>query len=107
VENGTVRRVPVLLAGPAGNDLLIAGGLTSGQTIVTAGVNQLKPGQKVKILDDGIVGPSATSTMARDDLPAVAATGTAPISTGASGAAPVVAFGGASHAASGASGAAK
>jgi RND family efflux transporter MFP subunit len=66
VENGIVKQVQVHLAGPAGNDLLVAGGLSPGQTIVTAGVNQLKPGQKVKILDDGIAAPSASQTMARD-----------------------------------------
>lgn len=52
VENGAVKQVPVQLAGPAGNDILIAGGLCPGQTIVTAGVSLLKPGQKVKILGD-------------------------------------------------------
>ncbi|RJG04245.1 efflux RND transporter periplasmic adaptor subunit [Noviherbaspirillum sedimenti] len=50
VENGAVRLVPVQLAGPAGNEVLIAGGLAPGQTVVTAGVNLLKTGQKVKIL---------------------------------------------------------
>lgn len=52
VENGAVRMVPVQLAAAAGNDILLAGGVTEGQTIVTAGVNSLKPGQKVKILGD-------------------------------------------------------
>jgi RND family efflux transporter MFP subunit len=50
VENGAVKVVPVQLGGQSGNDVLIAGGLTAGQTVVTAGVNLLKPGQKVKIL---------------------------------------------------------
>lgn len=50
VENGAVRLVPVQLAGPTGNEVLIAGGLAPGQTVVTAGVNLLKAGQKVKIL---------------------------------------------------------
>jgi membrane fusion protein, multidrug efflux system len=69
VDNGIVKQVPVRLAGPAGNDLLVAGGLVPGQTIVTAGVNQLKPNQKVTILDDGIASPgSSGETMARDDL---------------------------------------
>ena len=51
VENGAVRLVPVKLAGVAGNEVLVSGGLTPGQTVVTAGVNLLKPGQKVKLLD--------------------------------------------------------
>ncbi|WP_420473339.1 efflux RND transporter periplasmic adaptor subunit [Noviherbaspirillum sp. ST9] len=50
VENGGVKLVPVQVAGSSGNEILVAGGVTPGQTVVTAGVNQLKPGQKVKIL---------------------------------------------------------
>jgi membrane fusion protein, multidrug efflux system len=52
VEQGAVKRVPVTIAGPSGNDLLLSGGVAAGQTIVTAGVNQLKPGQKVTILGE-------------------------------------------------------
>ncbi|HYD97343.1 MAG TPA: efflux RND transporter periplasmic adaptor subunit [Noviherbaspirillum sp.] len=52
VENGMVKLVPVQIAGTAGNDILVGGGVAPGQTIVTAGVNLLKPGQKVKILGD-------------------------------------------------------
>ena len=52
VENGNVKLVPVQLAGSSGNDILVSGGIAPGQTIVTAGVNLLKPGQKVKILGD-------------------------------------------------------
>ena len=51
VENGTVRLTPVQLAAPSGNDMLVASGITPGQTVVTAGVNLLKPGQKVTVLD--------------------------------------------------------
>jgi RND family efflux transporter MFP subunit len=50
VENGAVKLVPVQLAGTAGNEVLVAGGIEPGQTVVTAGVNQLKPGQKVRLL---------------------------------------------------------
>jgi len=52
VENGGVKLVPVQVAGSAGNDILVSGGIAPGQTIVTAGVNLLKPGQKVKILGE-------------------------------------------------------
>jgi multidrug efflux system membrane fusion protein len=52
VEKGSVKLVPVQVAGSSGNDVIIAGGLNPGQTVVTAGVNLLKPGQKVKILGD-------------------------------------------------------
>jgi len=51
VENGTVRLTPVQLAAPSGNDMLVASGINPGQTVVTAGVNLLKPGQKVTVLD--------------------------------------------------------
>lgn len=51
VENGAVRLVPVQLAAPSGNDMLVASGISPGQTVVTAGVNLLKPGQKVTVLD--------------------------------------------------------
>jgi RND family efflux transporter MFP subunit len=52
VENGNVKLVPVQVAGSSGNDILVSSGIAPGQTIVTAGVNLLKPGQKVKILGD-------------------------------------------------------
>ncbi|MFC5473674.1 efflux RND transporter periplasmic adaptor subunit [Paraherbaspirillum soli] len=51
VEHGAVRQVPVQIAGQQGNDVLIAGALAAGQQVVTAGVNQLKSGQKVTILN--------------------------------------------------------
>jgi multidrug efflux system membrane fusion protein len=50
IENGAVRLQPVQVGGVSGNDVLLAGGVKPGQTIVTAGVNLLKNGQKVKIL---------------------------------------------------------
>jgi RND family efflux transporter MFP subunit len=50
IENGAVHLVPVQVGGVSGNDVLLAGGVKPGQTVVTAGVNLLKPGQKVKVL---------------------------------------------------------
>lgn len=50
VDNGVVRMVPVTIAGASGNDVLIAGGLTPGQVVATAGVHTLKPGQMVSVL---------------------------------------------------------
>ena len=50
VENGAVKLVPVTVGGVAGNELLLSSGVKAGQTVVTAGVNLLKPGQKVTIL---------------------------------------------------------
>jgi len=52
VENGIVRRKPVQVDGTSGDNILLAGGVAAGQTIVTAGVNSLKEGQKVRILGD-------------------------------------------------------
>lgn len=50
VESGVVKLVPVQLGASSGEDILISAGLLPGQTIVTAGVNLLKAGQKVTIL---------------------------------------------------------
>ncbi len=64
VDQGAVRLVPVQVAGPAGNDIVIAGGIVPGQTVVTAGVNLLKPGQKVKILGSPLTPPATQSELA-------------------------------------------
>ena len=50
VENGAVKLVPVQVTGQVDNDVLVAGAVRAGQNVVTAGVNLLKPGQKVRIL---------------------------------------------------------
>jgi multidrug efflux system membrane fusion protein len=50
VEKGQVRMVPVQIGGAAGNDILLLSGVQAGQTVVTAGANLLKNGQKVKLL---------------------------------------------------------
>ena len=54
VEGGAVKLVPVTIGGAAGNDIVLASGVKAGQTVVTAGVNLLKPGQKVKILGNDL-----------------------------------------------------
>ena len=64
VDNGGVKPVPVQVAGSIGNDILIAGGIAPGQTIVTAGVNLLKPGQKVKILGEDATSKSDNAVAA-------------------------------------------
>ncbi|WP_255581772.1 efflux RND transporter periplasmic adaptor subunit [Cupriavidus sp. AU9028] len=48
--SGTVQPVEVKLGEPLGNDMAVTSGLRPGQTIVTAGVHLLKPGQKVRPL---------------------------------------------------------
>lgn len=52
VENHVAKLVPVQVGGASGNDVLLAGGVAGGQVVVTAGVNSLKPGQKVSILGE-------------------------------------------------------
>jgi RND family efflux transporter MFP subunit len=52
LENGTVKLVPVQVGGTAGNEVVLVGGVKPGQTVVTAGVNLLKQGQKVKVIPD-------------------------------------------------------
>jgi multidrug efflux system membrane fusion protein len=50
VEHGAVRMAPVQVGGVAGNDILLVAGVVAGQTVVTAGANLLKNGQKVRQL---------------------------------------------------------
>lgn len=44
----TVQSQPIQVAGAEGNQVVVAGGLSAGQTVVTAGVHVLSEGQKVK-----------------------------------------------------------
>lgn len=65
VEGGAVKLVPVTIAGAAGNDIVLGSGVKTGQTVVTAGVNLLKPGQKVKILGNDLpAAPAAVPAVA-------------------------------------------
>jgi multidrug efflux system membrane fusion protein len=45
----TVRAQPVKVAGAEGRSVLVASGLTAGQTVVSAGTHTLTPGQKVTL----------------------------------------------------------
>jgi len=47
----TVSRSPVAVAAVAGNTVILGSGVQAGDTIVTAGVHLLQPGQKVRLLD--------------------------------------------------------
>jgi RND family efflux transporter MFP subunit len=47
----TVKPQPVEVGGADGNSVVIASGLAAGQTIVSAGVHVLTPGQKVKLYE--------------------------------------------------------
>lgn len=60
VEQGAVKLVPVTVVAADGNDLVLGSGVKPGQTVVTAGVHLLKPGQKVRILgQEALQAPSA------------------------------------------------
>lgn len=76
IENGAVHLVPVQVGGVSGNDVLLAGGVKPGQAIVTAGVNLLKPGQKVKVLAADVARRGdAEAEASGAPAPGVAATG--------------------------------
>lgn len=51
IEKSAVKLVPVQVGGVSGNDVLLTGGVISGQTVVTAGVHVLNPGQHVSIIE--------------------------------------------------------
>jgi len=65
VENNVTKLVPVQTGAPTGNDILLTGGVASGQTVVTAGVNSLKPGQKVSILGEDLTTPKVATEAGR------------------------------------------
>jgi len=48
----TVKPQPIQVAGADGNTVLVSAGLQPGQTVVTAGVHVLTPGQKVKFYEE-------------------------------------------------------
>lgn len=64
VERGVVKLAPVRIANVSGNDLVLAEGVAPGQTVVIAGVNLLRAGQKVRILEDAIAGAAAPASLA-------------------------------------------
>ena len=57
----TVKVQPVVVAGADGNAVVVASGLSAGQTVVTAGVHTLTPGQKVKLYEAPAQAPGAGS----------------------------------------------
>lgn len=62
----TVAAVPVEVAGADGNLVVVASGIKAGQTIVTAGVHTLSPGQKVRLYTEpgAMAGPAASAASA-------------------------------------------
>jgi multidrug efflux system membrane fusion protein len=65
VEKERVKLVPVTVAGADGNELILASGVRAGQTVVTAGVHLLKPGQRVRILGQEPLQDKAAAGAAR------------------------------------------
>jgi RND family efflux transporter MFP subunit len=63
----TVKPQPVTVAGADGNSVVIAGGVSPGQLVVTAGVHALAPGQKVKLYvpDGAAPAPASAPTDSR------------------------------------------
>lgn len=62
----TVSAVPIEVAGADGNLVVVASGIKAGQTIVTAGVHTLSPGQKVRLYTEpgAMTGPAASPASA-------------------------------------------
>jgi len=52
MKNMTVQPVAVKLGNYQGNKIIVTSGLHAGQWVVTAGVNSLRPGQKIKLLEE-------------------------------------------------------
>jgi multidrug efflux system membrane fusion protein len=61
----TVRTQPIVVAGAEGNMVLVGGGLSAGQTIVSAGTHTLTPGQKVTLYAASPAASASTSTASR------------------------------------------
>jgi multidrug efflux pump subunit AcrA (membrane-fusion protein) len=65
----TVRRSQVRIANVAGNEIVIDEGLKPPDQIVTAGVHQLKDGQKIRRLSDATeLAPAGPATVRPADL---------------------------------------
>jgi RND family efflux transporter MFP subunit len=66
----SVTRHAVQIASIAGNDLVIASGVQPGNVLVTAGVHQLKEGQKVRVLAEPSASLRATAPISSPPSPA-------------------------------------
>lgn len=67
VESGVVRLVPIVISGSSGQSVLVGAGLSVGQVVVTAGVHQLKVGQKVSILGEEATSNSSSAKANPDE----------------------------------------
>ncbi|WP_123072087.1 efflux RND transporter periplasmic adaptor subunit [Massilia aurea] len=68
VENGAVKLVPVQVVGQVRNDVLVTGQVAAGQNVVTAGVNLLRNGQKVRILTADVSRRADTETIVSGEV---------------------------------------
>jgi RND family efflux transporter MFP subunit len=69
----TVKVQPVSVAGAEGNSVVLTGGLSPGQTIVTAGVHALTPGQKVKLYEPAAAQGAVPESPSASQSPAASA----------------------------------
>ena len=58
----TVKQQPVQVAGAEGNDVVLAGGVAPGETVVVAGVHVLSAGQKVRLYAERTAAGTAGAT---------------------------------------------
>jgi RND family efflux transporter MFP subunit len=63
-DSMTVRAQPIVVGGAEGNMVLVAGGLTAGQTVVSAGTHTLNPGQTVTLYAATSAAPVASAATA-------------------------------------------
>lgn len=64
-DSMTVMQRPVQVAGAEGNEVVLAGGLKAGETVVVAGVHVLGPGQKVRLYAERLSTAAADAPGAR------------------------------------------
>src|SRR4029453_13284733 len=57
-EGTSVASVPIRLGAPAGENEIVAYGLSPGQRIVTSGASRLREGETIKVLDPSGLGAS-------------------------------------------------
>ena len=69
----TVKVQPVSVGGAEDNSVVLTSGLSPGQTIVTAGVHALTPGQKVKLYESAAPQGAAPESPPASQLPAASA----------------------------------
>ncbi len=69
----TVQPQPIAIGGADGNQVVVLGGLSAGQRVVTAGVHVLTPGQKVRFyVEPTATAPATAAATAPDIAPAPA-----------------------------------